>query len=103
MTFAVGAMVILSHAGEAPRLRRPSWRLRLTAAGVLVALALRLAAVFFPERNFPLIGAASFAWIVGAFAWLALVGPRLLRMIPVVEIEREHEESKLRVLGQRQI
>lgn len=101
MTFAVGTMVILSHAGEAPRLRRPSWRLRLTAAGVLTALALRLAAVFYPERYFPLVGAAAFLWIAGAIAWLALVGPRLLRTIPVAEIEREHEEAKLRVLDQR--
>lgn len=101
MTFAVGTMVILSHAGRAKRLRTPSWALRVTGLGVLAALGLRLAAAALPERYFLLLGAASVLWLLAAVTWLAAMAPRLLEAIPVVEIHREHEESKLRVLGQR--
>lgn len=101
MTFAVGTMVVLSHAGRAKSLRTPSWALRVTGTGVLAALALRLAATALPERYFLLLGAASALWLLAAVTWLAAMAPRLLETIPVIEVEREHEESKLRVLGQR--
>lgn len=101
MTFAVATMVILSHAGEARRLRRPSWALRLTGGGVLTALALRLASVAFPDRYFELLGAAVAVWLVAALAWLVHVAPWLGRTLPVADLERIHEESKLRVVAAR--
>ena len=101
MTFAVGTMVVLSHAGRAKSLRAPSWSLRVTGGGVLVALALRLAAAALPEHYFALLGAPAVVWLVAAVTWLAAMAPRFLETVPVVEIDRQHEESKLRVLGQR--
>jgi uncharacterized protein involved in response to NO len=101
MTFAVGTMVVLSHAGRAKSLRSPSWTLRVTGGGVLAALALRLAAAALPEHYFALLGAAATVWLVAAVTWLTSMAPRLLEAIPVVEISREHEQSKLRVVGQR--
>ena len=101
MTFAVGTMVVLSHAGRAKSLRTPSWVLRVTGGGVLAALALRLAAAALPEHYFALLGAAATVWLVAAVTWLAAMAPRFVETIPVVDIGRQHEESKLRVLGQR--
>lgn len=101
MTFAVATMVIISHAGEARRLRQPGWALRLTGGGVLTALALRLASVAFPDRYFELLGAAAAVWLVAALAWLVHVAPWLGRTLPVADLERIHEESKLRVVAAR--
>lgn len=101
MIFAVATMVVFSHAGEADRLRRPSWPLRLTGGGVVAAVALRVASVAVPDGYFELLGAAAAIWLAAAAIWLAHVAPRLLRTVPAADLERMHEEAKLRVVGTR--
>jgi uncharacterized protein involved in response to NO len=102
MTFAVATMVVLSHTGEAQRLRGPIRVLRLTGGATLAALGLRVSAVVVPDLYFELLGAAATVWLAGALVWLGHVAPRLVRTIPAVELARNHEQSKLRVLQSRE-
>lgn len=54
------------------------------------------------DLYFPLLGAASAVWLLAAAVRLVHVAPWLGRAIPVVELERDHEESKLRVIDAHQ-
>ena len=98
MVFAVSTMVVLSHAGEAARLRQPSWPLRLMGFGVAGALLTRVAAEWSPERFFPLLAAAAICWDVSAISWFVLALPRVWRAIPDGAFERMHEEAKRQFL-----
>lgn len=100
MTFAVATMVILSHAGQASLLKKPWLPLEFTAAGILAAMAVRVASVFFPAAYFPLLALASGLWVVSALSWLAAVFPYLFRGAEAAELERLHEEAKQRILKQ---
>ena len=74
----------------------------MTAGATLAALGLRVLATAVPGHYFELIGTAATVWLTGAVVWLALAAPRLVRTIPVIELVRAHEESKLRVLPSRE-
>jgi uncharacterized protein involved in response to NO len=79
MILAVATMVILNHAGESEKLRGPSWTLRIAATGLWIALAFRVAAVFFPADYFTVLGVAAAFWLMAGVCWLGLVAPRLTR------------------------
>ena len=98
MVFAVGTMVVMSHAGEGARLRQPLWIVKVVGAGVSLAVLLRLGADMMPRHFFPLLGAASLAWLIAAMGWLAFALPRVLRSLPDGEFERLHDEAKQRAL-----
>jgi uncharacterized protein involved in response to NO len=97
LIFAVGTMVILSHAGEGERLRRPLWILRLLAGGIGAALVLRLLAGAIPSAFFPLLALAALCWMAPVAAWLGFIAPRVLRALPAGEFERAHAAAKARL------
>ncbi|MBI4550173.1 MAG: NnrS family protein [Candidatus Omnitrophica bacterium] len=97
MTFAVGTMVVLSHSGRGMMLRRPLGVLKIVAAGVAFAAALRVAAVFFPSWYFILLAAGSVAWIVSGLAWLIFAAAPLATVPSPDEFEKFHEQAKERV------
>lgn len=97
MIYAVATMVVLSHGGAPERLQRPLWPLRLAVAGVLAALAARLAADFHPAQYFACLGAAAVSWIAGAAVWLTFALPYCLRTVSPEALERQHEEAKRRL------
>lgn len=99
MAFAVGTMVVLSHSGQAPLLRRPLWVLRLTGTMLAAALAFRLAADVLPHQFFALLGIAAACWIIAGMGWLMFVAPRLGQQPAADEFERLHAEAKQRLLN----
>ncbi|MBI4394693.1 MAG: NnrS family protein, partial [Candidatus Omnitrophica bacterium] len=97
MTFAIATMVTLSHGGESAALRRPLWILRITLVGVILSLVFRVAAGYYPNHFFALLGVAASLWILVGMSWLCFVLPRILRIPEAGEFERQHEEMKERV------
>jgi hypothetical protein len=103
MIFAMGTMVVLSHAGEGRRLREPLGVLRLVGLGTIAALGFRLTAEFRQDAFFPLLALAAACWLLPAAVWLAFLVPRLLRVPPAGEFERLHEAAKARLRGSEDI
>lgn len=101
MTFAVGSMVIFSHAGEQRVLRKKSWQFPFIAVMILAAIVLRVCAVLHPNLFFKLLGAASAFWLAAAFCWLFYILPAAFRSVSAGELERTHEEAKERVRKMR--
>lgn len=97
MTFAVGTMVIFSHAGEGAALRRPMRVLRIVAADILIAAIARISADTQPNAYFTLLAIASGAWLAAAMTWLIVMWPRLLRISSPGTFERLHEAAKQRL------
>lgn len=81
MILAVATMVVFNHAGEADKLRKPFWTLRLASACLFLALSFRISASFFPEQYFAHIAVAAALWLAGGLVWLYLIAPRLVRRI----------------------
>lgn len=94
MIYSVATMVVLSHAGEGSSVYRPLWIYQVIAAGHAVALGLRLAAGYLPERYFTVLAAASAAWIAMGAAWLAFACPYLFRLPAPGVVEAQHEEFR---------
>ena len=94
MAFAVATMVVLSHGGEAPRLRQPLWALRVVGAGITGALVARLIAERQPESFFRWLGVAAICWIIAGASWIVFVVPRVLRPIEPGTFERVHDMAK---------
>lgn len=97
MTFAVGLMVIFSHGGQTQRLKSHAGALTFISALVGISLVLRVAAVYFPELFFLLLGISSAGWLFAAGFWMILVSGALFRQVSSEEFERCHEEAKQRV------
>ena len=98
MTFALGTMVVFSHAGQREWLQRPLRTLRLISACLALSVVARLAADVVPRWFFPLLGLASASWILSALSWLILVLPHVVRTVPAEAFERMHEEAKQTLL-----
>ena len=79
MIFAVATMVVLSHAGEGEKLKKPLGALRFAATGVVLALLFRFIAPFFPLYYFGWLAVAAVCWISAGFCWLWFVIPKLMR------------------------
>ena len=94
MTFAVGTVVVLSHAGEGGKLYRPLPVLWLVLICVLGSLALRVSADWFPVEYFDLLGKAAVIWLIGALSWLLFILPKVFRVPDEGTFEREHEKAK---------
>lgn len=99
MTFAVGTMVVLSHSGQAPLLRRPLWVLQLTGAMVAAALVFRLVADALPYHFFAWLGIAAVCWSIAGTGWLLFILPRIGHQLSADEFERLHAEAKQRLLN----
>lgn len=97
MTFAVGLMVIFSHGGQHKRLKAHAFSLSVVCALIGTSLVVRIAALYFPELFFVLLGTASASWLLGAGLWLYLVAGTLFHHVSSEEFERCHEEAKKRV------
>lgn len=97
MTFAVGTMVVLSHAGEGQRLQRPLWVLRAVAGGIGAATAARVLADLWPLHYFLLLAAASLAWLAAGISWLLFIVPYVVRPVDEGVFERVHEEATRRL------
>ena len=100
MTFAVGTMVVLSHAGLAQRLRQPLWILHVVGIGVLGAAIARVLADLWPIVYFPLLAMASSLWLIGGIVWIVFALPYVLTRLPGGAMERLHEEARHRLLQQ---
>ncbi|MBI2885129.1 MAG: NnrS family protein [Candidatus Omnitrophica bacterium] len=98
MTFAVATMVVLSHTGQAQRLRRPLWVVRLVAVGILGAAAMRVGADLDPPRFFGWLAAASISWLAAALGWIGFALPLVLRPADPEAFERHHHAAKQRVM-----
>ena len=97
MVFAVGLMVIFSHGGQTQRLKAHAVFLSVISALIGTALILRIAAVYYSELFFVLLGTAAASWLLGAGLWLYLVSNALFSGVSSEELERCHEEAKQRV------
>lgn len=100
MTFAVGTMVVMSHAGEGQALRKPMWVLRVVAAGVTCAVAARVLADAWAAYHFLFLGFASAAWLIAGVSWLLFILPRVTRVPAAGTFEALHEEAKRQLLRQ---
>lgn len=98
MIFAVATMVILSHAGQAARLRRPFWGLNVAALGVFLALALRLSAIYVAKHYFLLLAMASGVWTAAAVLWLVSVMPYLVMVPAEDEFQKLHAKMKKKIM-----
>ena len=96
MTFAVGTVVVLSHAGEGGKLYRPLPVLWLVLVCVLGALVFRVSADLFPAQYFNLLGKAAAIWLMGALIWFLFILPKVFRFPEDGTFEREHEKAKIR-------
>lgn len=94
MTFAIGTMVILSHAGEAEKLKKPLWILWVVAAALGFSLVERLLVIFFSDAFFRILAVASGVWILGALAWLVFILPKLFHVPNEDEFAKMHEQAK---------
>ncbi len=101
MTFAVGAMVVLSHSGQGERLRHPLWVLRVVGWGIGGALVLRLIAESQPETFFRWLSAASVLWLIAGVSWILFVLPLTLRPLSPGAFESVHEAAKRKLLSSR--
>ncbi len=101
MTFAVATMVILSHAGAAEKLRKPSRILEFVFGGILLAMAFCVASPFMPERYFQLLAASAVVWLAASVLWICYVAPYLFRFPDPEQVERMHEAAKARLLQSR--
>lgn len=90
MTFSIGTMVCLSHAGEVHRLHRPLWILRVVGLGVAGSLAARLIAEFYPAAFFLWLGVAAVCWLVAGLSWLVFVFPYVARPLNEGAVEQIH-------------
>jgi len=97
MIFAVATMVVLSHGGEPEKLRRPLPVLWITGVGIVSSLVFRIAAVFFTESYFLLLGIAGMLWILAGICWFIYILPKTVRGMSAEELEACHEDSKQRV------
>lgn len=97
MTFAVATVVTLSHSGEAPRLQGRLPVLWGVAAGLAVALVLRVLSSFSPELYFTLVGTAALSWLVAGGTWIFFAFPRFFKFPDPEEFKRFHEEAKRQV------
>lgn len=100
MTFAVGTMVVLSHAGQAQQVRRPLGVLWVVGAGLAGALICRLLAETAPSRYFQWLGLAAGCWMAAGLSWLLFILPRVLRPVPAETFERLHEAAKRQLLAE---
>lgn len=97
MIFSVATMVVLSHGGEPEKIRRPLAILWISGIGVAGSLACRVAASFFPEKYFLLLGIAGIFWTVTAGLWFFFALPKISKHMSSSELEQCHEDSKQRV------
>ncbi|MCR4336760.1 MAG: NnrS family protein [Candidatus Omnitrophica bacterium] len=97
MTFAIATMVILSHGGQAERLKKPLWVLWVVFVALVFTLLKRMSVIFFPEIYFKMLGMASIIWMAGAGAWLIFVLPKLFRVPHEDEFAKMHEQVKQRL------
>jgi uncharacterized protein involved in response to NO len=98
MTFAVGAIVILTHAAPAGSLHRRQWVFGVVAASIALAVAARIPADFLPGLYFTHLASAAASWLVGALAWLAWCAPFVLRRPTPGAFAQIHEEAKRRII-----
>lgn len=94
MTFAVGTVVVLSHGGEVGRLYKPLPILAIVLGGVLLALASRVFADFFPQYYFNLLGVAAVIWLTAAIGWFFYILPKIFRVPGEGTFDREHSIAK---------
>jgi uncharacterized protein involved in response to NO len=98
MTFSVATMVVLSHGGEAQRLKEPLPILWMVGAGVGGALICRVTAELAPGAYFTWLNLSATLWIAAVSMWIGFVWPRVLRSPPSGEaFERMHDEAKRRL------
>lgn len=98
MTFAIGTMVVISHAGQAELLKKNLYILWTVLAGTACALILRLAVIFLPKYYFILLALASGCWLVVGVAWLIFIFPRIIKVSDSEDFERTHEEAKEKII-----
>jgi len=98
MAFAVGTMVVLSHAGAGERLRRPLWVLNVVGLGIAGAVAARLAAELLPAWFFPFLGLAAACWSLAGLSWLGFALPYVVRSVPPETFARVHDAVKRQVM-----
>lgn len=96
MTFAVGTMVVLTHAGQAARLQQPLWALRLVGWGLGGALTARLIAETQPAHYFVWLGMAATCWLIAGGGWLVFILPYVLQPPMPGAFEDAHETAKQR-------
>lgn len=101
MIFAMGTMVVLSHAGQAEALRRPLWVLRVAAVGTIGATVARILADLWHVHFFALLVTASLFWLIAGVAWFLFILPWVWRALPEGAFERMHEQAKKRLLREQ--
>lgn len=94
LTLAIGTMVILSHAGEADRLKRPMGILLIVAIGSALALVKRTLLIAFPDSYFTFLGLSSLAWIFAVGSWLIYMISRLFKVPEEDAFEKMHQEAQ---------
>jgi len=97
MTFTVGTMVVLSHAGQAQALRRLLWALHIVAVGIAGATAMRILADLWPTVYFPALAMAAICWLLAGLSWLILMLPYVLTPSLEGAMDRLHEEARQRL------
>ena len=80
MTFGVGTMVVMSHAGESEQLKNPLWILWIVGIAIALSLVKRWMVTIFPDLYFKLLGLSATFWMVGAFCWLWFIIPRVFKV-----------------------
>jgi uncharacterized protein involved in response to NO len=90
MTFAVGTMVVLSHAGQARQLRQPLWIFSVVGLGLAGALIARFIAEWQTGSFFLWLGVASACWLIAGVSWLGFVWPRVTQPLSPGAFEQVH-------------
>lgn len=94
MVFAVGAMVIMSHAGQIGRLKAPSWPLIIILVAVVFTVMHRLMVVVYPDAYFQLLAVASLLWVLAGLSWLAFILPPIFHVPVDDEFAKMHQQDK---------
>jgi uncharacterized protein involved in response to NO len=78
LAFGVATHVALSHLNLEQAREGSPLAIKVMGAGIVLAMLGRIVADW-SASYFSHLGVAAFAWLVGSAAWLAYLGPRLLR------------------------
>jgi len=78
LTFTVASRVILGHGGQSALFKRPLWSIRLLIALILVAVATRIGADWYPHLRLTHYAYAALAWVAAVAVWTVRILPGVL-------------------------
>ncbi|HBR15700.1 MAG TPA: hypothetical protein DD723_09235 [Candidatus Omnitrophica bacterium] len=94
MTYCVGTVVVVTHAGQAQRLQSSLGILWVVGIGTALSLTARFSAIVWPRFHYHFLGLSAFIGAVVAVCWLIFIWPLLFKVPSEADSAREHEQAR---------